>query len=103
MEAEQVDEVIGEGVQEQTKSVTQEAATTEPVGMQAVLELFDAVLALPALVIEAENLGTATGTVGHQEAKIGAGGRVLGFGFVSSDGCSERECWVCKTQCSSTF
>ncbi len=48
--------------------------------MEAVLELFDSVLALPALVIEAEDLGTATGTVGDQEAKIGAGGRVLGFG-----------------------
>ena len=66
-------------MQEQAKRVGQEAVTAEPVGVEAVLELFDAVLALPALVVEAKDLGTATGTVGDQEAKIGAGGRVLGF------------------------
>ena len=80
MEAKPVDQVVGECVQEQAKGISQEAVTAEPVGMEAVLELFDAVLALPALVIEAENLGTATGTVGHQEAQISAGSRVLGFG-----------------------
>src|ERR1700747_390319 len=80
VEAEQVDQVVRKGVQEQTKRVGQEAMTAKPVGMEAVLKLFDPVLALPALVIEAKDLGTAAGAVGDQEAKIGAGGGVLGFG-----------------------
>ena len=80
MEAEPVDQVVGKGVQEQTKRIGQEAMTAKPVGMEAVLKLFDPVLALPALVIEAKDLGTAAGAVGDQEAKIGAGGGVLGFG-----------------------
>ena len=80
MEAEPVDQVVGEAVQEQTKSVGEEAMTAEPVSMEAVLELFDAVLAFPALVVEAKDLGTAARAVGDQEAKIGAGSRVLGFG-----------------------
>src|ERR1700740_79893 len=80
MEAEPVDQVVGKGVQEQTKRIGQEAMTAKPVGMEAVLELFDPVLALPALVIEAKHLGTAGGAVGNQEAKIGASGGVVGFG-----------------------
>src|SRR6201981_2865758 len=80
METEPVDQVVGKGVQEQTKRIGQEAMTAKPVGRKAVLELFDPVLALPALVIEAKHLGTAAGAVGNQEAKIGAGGGVLGFG-----------------------
>src|SRR5919109_3251353 len=54
--------------------------TAEPVGPEAVLELFDPVLAFSPLVVEAKDLGTAAGTVGDQEAKIGTGGGVLGFG-----------------------
>ena len=47
MEAEQVDQVVGEGVQEQAKGVGQKAMTAEPVGMEAVLELLNPVLASP--------------------------------------------------------
>src|ERR1700751_6222669 len=69
MEAEPVDQVVGKVVQEQTKRIGQEAMTAKPVGMEAVLELFDPVLALPALVIEAKHLGTAAGAVGNQEKR----------------------------------
>ena len=78
MEAEEVDQVVGGGVQKQAKGVGQEAMTAEPVGTKAVLELFDAVLAFSAFVVESEDLGTA-GAVGNQEAKIGTGGGVFGF------------------------
>src|ERR1700745_2262218 len=78
MEAEPVDQVVGKGVQEKTKRMGQEAMTAKPVGMEAVLELFDPVLALHALVIEAKHLGTAAGAVGNQGATLGGG--VLGFG-----------------------
>ena len=81
MEAEPVDQVVGEGVQEQAKGVGQEAMTAEPVGTEAVLELLNPVLAFSALVVEAKDLGTAAGAVGDQEAKIGTGGGVLGFGY----------------------
>jgi hypothetical protein len=67
-------------VQEQAKRVGQEAMTAEPVGTEAVLELLNPVLTFSALVVEAKDLGTAAGTVGDQEAKIGTGGGVLGFG-----------------------
>ena len=80
MEAEQVDQVVGEGVQEQAKRVGQKAMTAEPVGMEAVLELLNPVLAFSTLVVKAKDLGTAAGAVADQEAKIGTGGGVLGFG-----------------------
>ena len=80
MEAEQVDQVVGEGVQEQAKGIGQEAMTAEPVGMEAVLELLNPVLAFSTFVVKAKDLGFAAGGVGDQEAKIGTGGGVLGFG-----------------------
>ena len=80
MEAEQVDQIVGEGVEEQAKSVGQEAMTAEPVSMEAVLELLNPVLAFSTLVVKAKDLGTAAGAVADQEAKIGTGGGVLGFG-----------------------
>jgi hypothetical protein len=55
--------------------------TAEPVGTEAVLELLNPVLAFSALVVEAKDLGTAARAVGDQEAKIGTGGGVLGFGY----------------------
>ena len=76
MEAEQVDQVVGEGVQEQAKRVGQEAMTAKPVGTEAVLELLNPVLAFSAFVVEAKDLGTAARAVGDQETKIGTGGGV---------------------------
>ena len=59
MKAEPVDQVVGESVQEQTKRVGQEAVTAEPVRMEAVLELFDSVLALQGH-LRSEQLRIAT-------------------------------------------
>ena len=64
METEPVDQVVGEGVQEQAKGVGQETMTAEPVSLEAVLELFDPVLAFSTLVVKAKDLGTAAWAVG---------------------------------------
>lgn len=66
-------------MQEQAKSVGQEAVTAQAVRAEAVLELLDAVLALAAIVVEGEDLRGATGAVGKQEAQIDSGGGVLGL------------------------
>jgi len=59
VEAEQVDQVVRKGVQEQAKRVGQEAMTAKPVRMEAVLELFDSVLALQGH-LRSEQLRIAT-------------------------------------------
>ena len=51
----------------------------EPVRIETVLELFNAVLALPAIIIEVEDRPAATLLVGHQESQVGAGFGVFGF------------------------
>ena len=56
MKAEEVDEVVGGGVQQQAESVGQKAVAAQAVGAEAVLELLDAVLALAAIVVESEDL-----------------------------------------------
>ena len=66
-------------MQEQAESVGQKAVTAQTVGAKAVLELLDAVLALPAIVVESEDLGGASGTVGNHEAQVGSSGGVLGL------------------------
>ena len=79
LQAEQVDQVVSEAVQEQAEGVGQEAVTAQAVGAEAVLELLDAVLTLAAIIVESEDLRGATGAVGHQEAQIGSGGGVFGL------------------------
>ena len=66
-------------MQQQAEGIGQEAMTAEPVSAEAVLELLDAVLALTAIVIKSEDLGRAAGTVGDEEAQVGAGGGVFGL------------------------
>ena len=53
-QAKQVDQVVGEAMQEQAEGVGQEAVTAQAVGAKAVLELLDAVLALAAIVVKAK-------------------------------------------------
>ncbi|MFZ1141852.1 MAG: hypothetical protein WAN76_21950, partial [Candidatus Sulfotelmatobacter sp.] len=48
-------------------------------GAKTVFEFLDAVLALPAIVVEGEDLGSATGTVDDEKTQVGAGGGVFGF------------------------
>src|SRR5579864_709512 len=79
LKTKQVDQVVGEAVQEQPEGVGQEAVAAKAVGAKAVLELLDAVLAFPAIVVESKNGGGRTGTVGDEETQVGAGGGVLGL------------------------
>src|SRR6202140_209335 len=79
LQAEQVDQVVGEAVQEQAEGVGQEAVTAQAVGAETILELLDAVLTLAAIVVESEDLRGTTGAVGNHEAQVGSDGGVLGF------------------------
>ena len=66
-------------MQEETEGVGQEAVAAKTVGAEAVLELLDAVLALPTIVVEGEDRRGGTGAVGDEKAQVGAGGGVLGL------------------------
>jgi hypothetical protein len=52
----QIDQVIGDPVQEQAEGVGQKAMAAQTVGVEAVLELFNAVLAFPAIIVKGEDL-----------------------------------------------
>src|SRR5712691_2837836 len=51
----------------------------QPVGSETVLELFNAVFTLSAIVVELKDPMAAALQVGHQEAQVGAGGGVFGL------------------------
>src|SRR5437899_11337100 len=51
----------------------------QPVGSETVLELFNAVFTLSAIVVELKDRMAAALQVGHQEAQVGAGGGVFGL------------------------
>ena len=57
-------------MQQQAEGVGQEAVTAQTVGAEAVLELLDAILALPAIVVESKDLGGRSVAVGDQEARL---------------------------------
>ena len=76
---EEVDQVVGGGVQEQAEGVGEETVATQAVGAEAILELLDAVLTFAAVVVKREDLGGATGAVGNHEAQVGSGDGVLGL------------------------
>ena len=79
LQAEQVDQVVGEAVQQQAEGVGQEAVTAQAVGAETVLEFLDAVLTLAAIVVESEDLRGTTGAVGNHEAQVGSDGGVFGL------------------------
>jgi hypothetical protein len=78
MMTEEVDQVVGGSVQQQTEGVGQEAMTTQAVGTEAIFEFLDAVLALAAVVVKSENRRGATRAVGDDEAQVGSGSGVFG-------------------------
>src|ERR1700736_1679759 len=81
LQAEQVDEVVGEAVEQQPKGIGSEAMAAQSSGIKAVLELFDAVLTFPAIIIEGKHGTTAALQVGHEKTQVGAS---LGmFGLVA--------------------
>jgi len=88
---EEVDQVVGGGVQQQAEGVGQETVAAQTVSAKAILELLDAVLAFAAVIVEGEDLRSATGTVGNQEAQVGTGRGVLGL---VADAVSEREFFI---------
>ena len=61
MPAKQVDQVVGEAVQQQAEGVGQKAMAAQAVGAKTVFEFLDAVLALAAIVVEGKDLRGATG------------------------------------------
>src|SRR5258705_914787 len=76
---EEVDQVVGGGLQQQAEGVGQEAMAIQTVGAKSILELLDAVLAFPTVIVEGEEFRSATGTVGNHKAQVGAGGGVFGL------------------------
>jgi hypothetical protein len=52
---------------------------SQAVGAKAVFELFDAILALSAIVVEGEDLGGRSVAVSDQEAQVGSGDGMLGL------------------------
>src|SRR3989440_10216503 len=75
----EVDQVVGGAVQQQAKSIGQEAVTAQAVGAETVLELLDAVLTFAAIVVESEDLRGTTRAVGNHEAQVGSDGGVFGL------------------------
>ena len=59
LQPEQIDQVVGESVQPQAEGIGQEAMAAQPVSTETVLELLDAVLALAAVLVKGEDLGSA--------------------------------------------
>ena len=57
-------------MQQQAEGVSQKAMTAQAVGAKTILELFDAVLALAAIVIESEDLGGTPGAIGTLKRKL---------------------------------
>jgi len=77
--AKQVDEVVGETVEQQAERIGSEAVTAQAVRGKTVLEFFNAVLTLPAIVIEGENGTAAAFQVGDEKAHVGSRFGVLGL------------------------
>ena len=71
--------MIGEAVQEKPEGVSQKAVAAQTIGVEAILELFDAVLALSAIIVKAEDLRSATLAVGDQKTQVGSDRRMLGL------------------------
>lgn len=72
-QAKQVDQVVGEAMQEQPEGIGQKAVAAEPISAKAILELLDAVLALATIVVKGKDLGSTASTVSDEEAEVGSG------------------------------
>ena len=72
LQAKKVDEVVGETVEQQPEGIGPEAMTAQSVGSEAILELFDAVLTFPAIVIEGKHRMAAAFQVGHEKSQVGS-------------------------------
>lgn len=79
LQAEEVDQVVGQAVQQQTEGVGQEAVTAQAIGAEAVLQLLDTVLTFATIIVESKDVGSPAGTVGDDKAQIGPGSGVFGL------------------------
>ena len=59
LQTKQIDEVVGETVKQQPKGIGSKAMAAESIGIETIFELFNAVLALPAIVMEAKDRATS--------------------------------------------
>src|SRR5258708_27464704 len=75
----QVDEVVGETVQQQAEHVGAEAVAAQAVRGKTILEFFDAILTFSAIVIEGKNGTAAAFQVGDQKAHVGSRFGVFGL------------------------
>src|SRR5207237_526014 len=67
---EELEQVVGERVQEQAKGVGAEGVTGEPIGGEVALELLDEVLRLAPLVVPGEDVRRPAAAVGDDEADV---------------------------------
>src|ERR1700684_765188 len=79
LQAKQVDEVVGENVQQQAERIGSEEGAARAVSLTTILEFFNAFFAFPAIVIERKNGAAAAGQVGDQKTQVGTGSGVFGF------------------------
>src|SRR5882724_11208804 len=79
LQAKQVDEVVGETVQQQAENIGSKAVTAQAVSGKTILEFFNAVLTLPAIVIEGKNGPAAAFQVGDQKAHVSSRFGVFGL------------------------
>ena len=79
LQTKQVDEVVGETVQQQAESIGSEAVTTQAVRGKTILEFFNAVLTLPTIVIESKNGTAAAFQVGDNKTQVSSRFGVFGL------------------------
>src|SRR5664279_2364097 len=72
-------QIVGAGVQQQTKGIGQEAGTAQTVGGKSVLEFGNAVFTLSPVLIEVEDLRGGARTVGDDITQAAAAGAMFGF------------------------
>ena len=64
----QIDQIVGEGMQQQAEGVGQKAVAAQAVGAETVLEFLNAVFTFTAVVVKSEDLGSSARDIGDQEA-----------------------------------
>jgi hypothetical protein len=70
LETKEVHQVISGSVQEEAEGVGQKTVTTQAVGTKAVFELFDAIFALTAIVVEGKDVGGRSAAVVMRKRRL---------------------------------
>src|SRR5664280_1363937 len=77
--AKQRHQIVGAGVQQQTKGIGQKTLAAQTVGGKSVLQFGDTVFAFSAVLIEVEDLRGGARAVGDHVTQAAAAGAVFGF------------------------